>query len=203
MKRKVAWAGAGLVVYAGAAWGVYQYLRPSGSECASTTCATTNGVPEGVWEGLAGGYDAAVDRDERVTGVLKRRAALLSSHARGHVLEIACGTGRNLLLYPMTPEVVRVTATDASPAMLDVARTKLLEQDGKARILLLEHGRPERHAWLAKYIDRRAPRHAHKWGCWWNRDISKLAEEAGLVVHEKTTYHLGTGYIIIASPPPQ
>jgi hypothetical protein len=93
MKRKVAWAGAGLVVYAGAAWGVYQYLRPSGSECASTTCATTNGVPEGVWEGLAGGYDAAVDRDERVTGVLKRRAALLSSHARGHVLEIACGTG--------------------------------------------------------------------------------------------------------------
>lgn len=28
----------------------------------------------------------------------------------------------------MTPEVVRVTATDASPAMLDVARTKLLEQ---------------------------------------------------------------------------
>jgi ubiquinone/menaquinone biosynthesis C-methylase UbiE len=37
------------------------------------------------------------------------------------------GPGRNLLLYPMTPEVVRVTATDASPAMLDVARTKLLE----------------------------------------------------------------------------
>ena len=32
-----------------------------------------------------------------------------------------------MLLYPMTPEVVRVTATDASPAMLDVARTKLLE----------------------------------------------------------------------------
>jgi hypothetical protein len=93
MKRKVAWAGAGLVVYAGAAWGVYQYLRPS-NECASTCAATTaNGVPEGVWEGLAGGYDAAVDRDERVTGVLKRRAALLSSHARGHVLEIACGTG--------------------------------------------------------------------------------------------------------------
>jgi len=34
-------------------------------------------------------------------------------------------------------------------------------------------------------------RHAEKWGCWWNRDINQIVEEAGLVVHEKANYHLG------------
>jgi len=254
------WVGGGLVVYLGAAWGAYQYVRrPNNNnkeeeeeEEESRTAAALC-----VWEGLADRYDGLVGRDERVTGVLKQREALLAAHARGSVLEVACGTGRNLLLYPIPSRVWHVTATDSSPAMLAVARNKLIEhgineqkqrisfqqadahdlsvfpnshfdtvvdtfglcsfsdpvkvlkemqrvckKDGNARILLLEHGRPQRYKWLANYIDRRAPRHAEKWGCWWNRDINQIVEEAGLVVHEKANYHLGTGYVIVASPPP-
>jgi len=41
------------------------------------------------------------------------------SHAHGEVLEIAAGTGRNLPFYPAD---AKVTATELSPAMLDIAR---------------------------------------------------------------------------------
>lgn len=142
------WWAAGLLVYAGAAWGGYTFFdaqrRPEEDD--------DGGEDGGVWERLAAGYDIAIDRDERVTGIAHRRAALLTTHAHGHVLEVACGTGtipddsihprpntsdrqsfgwrrpsgRNLLLYPMDA-VTRVTATDASPAMLEQARAKLME----------------------------------------------------------------------------
>jgi SAM-dependent methyltransferase len=48
-------------------------------------------------------------------GMRDERRALLS-HARGEVLEIGAGTGRNLPLYP--PTVTRVVATEPDPHML-------------------------------------------------------------------------------------
>jgi ubiquinone/menaquinone biosynthesis C-methylase UbiE len=47
------------------------------------------------------------------------------SRARGEVLEIAVGTGRNLPLYP---EVVRLTGIELSPLMLTVARRRAREE---------------------------------------------------------------------------
>jgi ubiquinone/menaquinone biosynthesis C-methylase UbiE len=46
------------------------------------------------------------------------------SQARGEVLEIAAGTGRNLAVYP--PDV-QLTITEHSPAMLDLARSRQAE----------------------------------------------------------------------------
>jgi ubiquinone/menaquinone biosynthesis C-methylase UbiE len=46
------------------------------------------------------------------------------SQAQGEVLEIAVGTGRNLLHYP---DGVRVTGIEFSPAMLEIARGRALE----------------------------------------------------------------------------
>ena len=46
------------------------------------------------------------------------------SHARGEVLEIAPGTGRNLPFYP---EDVRLTAVELSPRMLAIARGQARE----------------------------------------------------------------------------
>ena len=43
------------------------------------------------------------------------------SHARGQVLEIAIGTGRNLPFYPAD---VEITGIEISPAMLEIARQR-------------------------------------------------------------------------------
>ena len=42
----------------------------------------------------------------------------MCSQAEGEVLEIAAGTGRNLSFYPQ----VRLTMTEFTPAMLEIAR---------------------------------------------------------------------------------
>ncbi len=46
------------------------------------------------------------------------------SRARGEVLEVAVGTGRNLPFYP---EGVRLTGIELSPKMLDLARLRTAE----------------------------------------------------------------------------
>ena len=46
------------------------------------------------------------------------------SQARGSVLEIAVGTGRNLPFYPQS---VRPTGIDLSPSMLEIARARAIE----------------------------------------------------------------------------
>lgn len=46
------------------------------------------------------------------------------------------------------------------------------------RIYLLEHGRSGSHAWLDALLDRFAPSHFRRYGCWWNRDIEALVRQA-------------------------
>lgn len=47
-------------------------------------------------------------------------------HTRDHVLELACGTGEDALF--LAQHGIRVTATDASVTMLNIARAKLSDQ---------------------------------------------------------------------------
>ncbi len=47
------------------------------------------------------------------------------------------------------------------------------------RVLLLEHGRSDR-AWLSRFQDRRAGKHAKALGCHWNREPLNLVEQSGL-----------------------
>lgn len=49
---------------------------------------------------------------------------------------------------------------------------------GSGRIYLLEHGRSGSHAWLDALLDRFAPSHFRRYGCWWNRDIEALVRKA-------------------------
>jgi methyltransferase OMS1, mitochondrial len=74
---------------------------------------------------------------------------------------------------------------------------RVCKEDGQ--ILLLEHGKST-WDWLTRYLDDRAPAHAHRWGCWWNRDINRMVQEAGLTVVRESRHHLGTNYVIIAKP---
>lgn len=68
------------------------------------------------------------------------------------------------------------------------------------RILLLEHGRSQ-YGLLSDFLDKHAQAHAHKHGCYWNRDIDRLVREAGLSVLSRQTKHLDTTYVLICAPP--
>ena len=76
-------------------------------------------------------YDAAAGRYDRSIALFERLLfgggrEWVCSRARGEVLEIAAGTGRNLPLYP---EDVRLTGVELSPMMLAVARQERFEAD--------------------------------------------------------------------------
>ena len=64
-----------------------------------------------------------------------------------------------------------------------------------SRILLLEHGRSY-YAWVNKLLDRSASLHARQHGCWWNRDIGKIASDSGLEIVNMERKHLGTTWVL-------
>ncbi|KAL8753760.1 MAG: hypothetical protein Q9199_004808 [Rusavskia elegans] len=74
-------------------------------------------------------------------------------------------------------------------------RNAALQDDGgdrgPARILLLEHGRSN-FSWLNYLLNQTASAHAQQHGCWWNRDIGKIAEDSGLEVISTKRKHFGT-----------
>ena len=86
-----------------------------------------------LWDKRAARYDRGARLAERL--LLGDGRAWLCSQARGEVLEVAIGTGRNLPYYPAD---VRLTGLDLSPAMLEVARRRAAEL-GRAVDLLGEH----------------------------------------------------------------
>lgn len=71
------------------------------------------------YEAIANRYDEYVGYAERI--LLGDGRQWVCAQARGDVLEIGVGTGRNL---PHFPEDVRLTGVDLTPAMLDVARLR-------------------------------------------------------------------------------
>ncbi len=74
------------------------------------------------WNRAAEHYDekiASVD-----AGLMKGGREWLGVRARGRILEVAIGTGRNLPFYP---EHLDVTGVDLSPAMLEIARMRATE----------------------------------------------------------------------------
>ena len=72
-----------------------------------------------IWEKLAPRYDNDIKLFEKL--FLSGGRQWVCSQARGEVLEIGAGTGRNLEYYP---QGVRLTAIDISAPMLDIARKR-------------------------------------------------------------------------------
>jgi len=72
---------------------------------------------------VADQYDKKIWFDQHILGVARLRKNLLSK-ATGKILDVACGTGLNLPLFPTGSDI---TAVDLSPNMLEVARKNATE----------------------------------------------------------------------------
>lgn len=88
------------------------------------------------WEKSAPTYDEKIASVER--GLLRGGREWLGARARGRVLEVAIGTGRDLPHYALD---VTLTGIDLSPAMLEIARQRAsdLGRDVDLRIGDAEH----------------------------------------------------------------
>lgn len=75
-----------------------------------------------IYDESAGTYDRAMALNERL--FLGNGRAWVCSRARGEVLEVAVGTGRNLPYYARG---ARLTGVELSPAMLEIARARARE----------------------------------------------------------------------------
>lgn len=74
------------------------------------------------WRKHAASYDRTVERAERT--MLDGSREWVAARARGRVLEVAVGTGRNLPYYSRDVSLVGI---DLSPEMLAIARTRAAE----------------------------------------------------------------------------
>ena len=115
----------GLGVYALSAVGFYAWGKQRHDQA---TAEISGGLPTEVerlhtFDALAKGYDDDVGWDEWLSGINGKRK-MLAGRAKGRVLEVAVGTGRNLEYYTV-PKVVQLTLVDKAPAMLDITRGKL------------------------------------------------------------------------------
>lgn len=80
---------------------------------------------------IAYSYDDEIAKDELVMGINILRRALLYFHAKGNVLEVGAGTGRNLGYYPGQSTVDKIILTDSSDKMLQRAKEKLRQMSSK------------------------------------------------------------------------
>ena len=92
------------------------------SGMAANACETPTGKQRRVWDKAAPGYNKQIAFFERIWFAGGRE--WIGARARGRVLEVAIGTGRNLAYYN---DEVTVTGVDLSPEMLALAKEHAAE----------------------------------------------------------------------------
>lgn len=110
---------AGVAAYVAAAGGAYLLFAKPPAVGDAAGVASTAGR-RATFNTNAPHYDADVESSEAWSSINRLRRDLIA-HARGRVVEVGVGTGRNLPLY--APDV-RLLAVDNADGMLAVARSK-------------------------------------------------------------------------------
>lgn len=106
--------GAG-VAYVGGMIFTYEAFRPKPPlpSCSQRCCTFSK---------LSAEYDKEIERDEATSGIITLRQELIE-RAKGRVLEVAAGTGRNLPFY--TAAATQLTIGDNCKDMLGIAAQKI------------------------------------------------------------------------------
>jgi len=133
--RRAALLVAGGGIYATAVYFTIQFMSSSDEDkkqfVAITDSQIHNPLRTQTFQKIASTYDDQIDKDELVMGIKLLRRALLYFHAKGNVLEIGAGTGRNLNYYPS--QVNKVILTDSSDQMLLRAWDKIQSKSDSDR----------------------------------------------------------------------
>ena len=95
-----------------------------------------------VYDETAATFDAEVDMSEWLMGVKRQRRAL-AEKARGHVLEVSCGTARNLGYYHFGG-VTSLTLADLSKEMVQIGKQKWFALRDKGKVEGQHKGIPVR-----------------------------------------------------------
>jgi ubiquinone/menaquinone biosynthesis C-methylase UbiE len=121
LRRRFAQRGLDAIAAGPAGVGTYFLGRrehnPTGDVTKSTSGPGETETVRGHYDKTASKYNRQISFFERV--LFGGGREWVCSQADGHVLEIAAGTGRNLRHYPPS---VRLTTTELSPKMLEIAR---------------------------------------------------------------------------------
>ncbi|KAH3684136.1 hypothetical protein WICPIJ_004866 [Wickerhamomyces pijperi] len=96
-------------------------------------------------------YDAEIDWEEMLVFMGRRRKWLMN-HCKGDVLEVACGTGRNIKYLEME-NIHSITFMDSSSKMMDVANKKFREKFPTYKNAAFVVGRAEDLVDLAQSAD--------------------------------------------------
>jgi len=78
---------------------------------------------QNAYDEIADQYEKKIWFDQHILGVARLRKNLLSK-TTGKILEVACGTGLNIPLFPKGSDI---TAVDLSPNMLEVAHKNAIQ----------------------------------------------------------------------------
>jgi len=89
---------------------------------------------QSAYDEIAAQYDKKIWFDQHILGVARLRKHLLSK-ATGKILDVACGTGLNIPLFPAGCDI---TAVDLSPNMLEVARINATKQNLKVNFAVMD-----------------------------------------------------------------
>lgn len=105
---------------------------PISSQQEMTASDVTPNAQREFWSTIAERYDAVADLMAGKTTRHKVLARLTRPPALGRVVEFACGTGYNTAA--LAQNASRVTATDFSPGMLAIARTRVFASNVVFRV---------------------------------------------------------------------
>ena len=123
----------GIITYLSGSIATYLYIDSHRDLCKKSDSSTK--VVEGCpFDSIAEKYDKAIAGDELIMGITLLRRYFVWG-AKGKVLEVACGTGRNFSYYRQGADV---TAIDCSSAMVEKAKTKAMALSSKAAISVLQ-----------------------------------------------------------------
>ncbi|CAI4058842.1 hypothetical protein SKDZ_04G5160 [Saccharomyces kudriavzevii ZP591] len=100
------------------------------------------------YQGKASEYDKAINMEEKVIFLGKRRKWLMK-HCQGDVLEVSCGTGRNIKFLDMS-RINSITFLDSSENMMDIAHQKFREKFPKYKKVAFVVGKAENLVDLAE-----------------------------------------------------
>ena len=131
--RRVGLLAAGGTAYGAATYLTYHYLTSAKADRDAANAQLTDSGSKfsyvddpkriDTFQKIAFGYDDQISKDEFVMGIGLMRRFLLFFHAKGDVLEVGAGTGRNLGKYPSS--IRKVILTDSSDKMLEQAKRKI------------------------------------------------------------------------------